>query len=1140
MINKRCLFYLNNTMLLNLFKIKPNQKINRLLKSSDSLFITNLHSKINKNILLICNDSYNANRMYNEIKLFNQDLHVELFPNTEILAYERLAPQKDIIANRLEILSKLNSKQINILIINHTELQNKLCPPEYVNSRIFNLKTNTKLSITELKNRLINSNYTLVDTVYETGEFAVRGGIIDIFPMGAKEIIRIELFDDEIESIKLLDKKTKSLINQIEQYKLIPTHDFPTDNTSIKQFRNNFIQYFPTNIATYYIKEFESGFLPAGTESYLPLFFENNTVNILDYLNDNWSIVYTDNLSYELDLAWHEINQRYNNFNYQYPCMKPHDLYYSTDIIFQKLKTKDVYKIASNGILISDLQELPDLSVNNKLNSPYLNLINFRANFKGITIIIINGLGRLEIIRQSLAKHNINSKIIDNLSTIDTPNTIYLYNNNLYSGFICNKYAFITEFELYKTINKQIISRKITKRYIDDVQDIGDLQIGDYVVHINHGIGRYIGLTTQTIADINYEMLEIEYQNESKLFLPINNLHLISKYSKLDGAETVLTKLGSNTWAKTKAKVQKKIYDTAVELLELYAKRELATGNRYSIPAEYSNFTHSFGYEATVDQLNCFNDIINDMTNQKPMDRLICGDVGFGKTEVAIRAAFIASMNGYQVAILTPTTLLAEQHYQTFLDRFNGYPINIAEISRFKTKKEINDTLIKLEAGNIDIVIGTHRLIQEDIKFNNLGLVIIDEEHRFGVKQKERLKQLRANTDFLSMTATPIPRTLSMALDGIRDFSVIATPPKKRLAVNTILLKDESNLIKEAILREVKRGGQVFFLYNDVATINQMYERLINIAPELNIAIAHGQMNEHNLEHTIKDFINQRYHILLCSTIIETGIDIPNANSIIIYRADKLGLAQLYQLRGRVGRSHHQAYCYLVVPDKMTRDAEQRIEAIINTNELGSGFNLALHDLEIRGAGEILGDNQSGDLKEIGLTMYTQLLKKAIKQLKNNQNINQIDIESNTEINLGVTTIIPSEYCHSIQDRLIYYKRLAQSSVSGDIDQIYQEIIDKYGLPPIELNYLIETHYIRVKAQSIGITKVDFSNKHIIITFMDKPIIRPEQIINLMQKLKTCKYDNNKNNLYYITDLATTEDRISCANMIMDELINER
>lgn len=1124
-------------MSLNLFKINSTKKFARLLKSSDSLFFVNLQQKLSKNLLLISNDSYNANRIYNEIKLFNQDTNIELLPNNEVLAYERLSPQKDIIANRLRILNKLQSNQINILIINHTELQTRFSPQEYINSRIFILNVNSKLSINQLKSRLINSDYSLVENVYESGEFAVRGGIIDILPMGANEVVRIELFDNEIETIKLLDKKDKHLIESVEQYELIPAREFPTDIESIKLFKNNFLEYFPSNIANHHVKEFEHGFIPAGTESYIPLFF-NTTCSILDYLDNAWSIIHTDNLSNELDLAWHDIQHRYNSFNYQYPCIKPQDLYYATDIIFQQLKNKDVYKINTQGELINDIKELPDLSVNNKISSPYDKLVQFKNTFKGNVVIIINGLGRLEIIRQSLAKHNINCHKINSFEEIENKNNIYLLNSSLYSGFICNNYAFITEFELYKTINRQITSRKVLKKSIDGIQDLGELQVGDYVVHINHGIGRYVGLTTQTIADINYEMLEIEYQDESKLFLPINNLHLISKYSKIDNTVISLTKLGSSAWSKTKAKVEKKIYDTAVELLELYAKRELAKGNKYNLPDLYHDFEHSFGYEATIDQLNCFNDIIKDMTNPKPMDRLICGDVGFGKTEVAMRAAFIASMNGHQVAILTPTTLLAEQHYQNFINRFNGFPINISEISRFKTKKEINETLLGLEAGTVDIVIGTHRLIQSDIKFKNLGLVIIDEEHRFGVKQKEKLKAIRANTDFLTMTATPIPRTLSMALDGIRDFSIIATPPKKRLAVNTLILNDDLASIKEAILREVRRGGQVFFLYNDVASINKMYERLMTIVPELDIAIAHGQMSENNLEQTIKDFINQRYHILLCSTIIETGIDISNANTIIIYRADKLGLAQLHQLRGRVGRSHHQAYCYLIVPEKMTTDAEQRIEAITQTSELGSGFNLALHDLEIRGAGEILGDNQSGDIKEVGLTMYTQLLKKAIKQLKNNEAIGQIELNSNSEINLGVTTIIPNNYCPEIKDRLIYYKRLAQSVNQDDIDLVYQEIIDKWGLPPIELNYLIESHYIRIKAQTVGISKIDFSSKQIVLNFIDKPIVEPNKIIALMQKLKTCKHDG-KNKLYYMTNLMKIEDRISCANMILDELINE-
>ncbi|MBY0380153.1 MAG: DEAD/DEAH box helicase, partial [Burkholderiales bacterium] len=623
--------------------------------------------------------------------------------------------------------------------------------------------------------------------------------------------------------------------------------------------------------------------------------------------------------------------------------------------------------------------------------------------------------------------------------------------------------------------------------------------------------------------------------------IPIQNLHLISRYTSINESSIKATKLGSSSWGKIKAKIEKRVNDTAAELLELYAKRELEQGHKFDLPEEYNDFANQFGYEPTVDQKTSFRAIIEDMTNKKPMDRLVCGDVGFGKTEVAIRAAFICAMNGKQVAILTPTTLLTEQHYQNFVNRFAGFPIKIAEISRFKTKRDITDTLELVKNGQIDILIGTHRLISGDISFARLGLIIIDEEHRFGVKQKERLKQLRTNVDILTMTATPIPRTLSMALEGIRNFSIIATPPQRRLSVNTIICNEDHELIREAILRETRRGGQLFFLYNDVATISSMYDKLLSIMPELKIAIAHGQMNEHHLEQTIRDFIRQKYNLLLCSTIIETGIDIPNANTIFLYRADKLGLAQLHQLRGRVGRSHHQAYCYMIIPENVTRDAQRRIEAVKLTSELGAGFNLAMHDLEIRGAGEILGDKQSGDIKEVGMSLYTDMLKKAIRKLKHGLKINGSDHEQdfNCEVDLNTTSILPKDYCNSVHTRLVYYKRLAKATTHNEIELIYQDIINENGIPPQAVKNLINSNYLRVKATKFGIKKLDILDKNINITFVDKPNIEPMKIIELIQLLKTCKMIGS-NKLSWITELKTIEDKYNKANYLLDNLITSK
>jgi transcription-repair coupling factor (superfamily II helicase) len=1139
-------------MFSDIYKLKPDnhhkkQKLARHLPSSDTLFIATQQQK--QPLMIIASDAYNANRIFDELTLFAPNNKVAIFPDTEVLPYEKVAPQRELIADRLRVLWQINLKQLDIVIVQINTLQTLLCPPEYLNARVLLLKNLDKLSITELRSRLVSSDYSLVDKVFEAGEFAVRGGIIDIIPMGYKNLIRIELFDDEIESLKIIDKHSNQVLNTLEKIELIPAREYPIDKDNLQIFANNFAEGFPEPSNAGFVKEIKHGMLPAGSEFYLPLFF-NHTVSLLDYLDDTWQVVFYDNMLDNLNTNWQEINRRYALYSYQYPCLKPVDVFIPTEKVFAKLNQFKNYELAQTGSLDSNITTLPDIDVENKLDNPFTKFKEFIHSFNGQVCLIVESLGRLEIMQQTLANYQIPTAKQNQIAEIKNNkpklNKLMLINATLYNGFICNNIAFITEQDLYKTrqanISKTYVRRKrsssITPQFDNQaiIRDLAEIQVGDFVVHINHGIGRYLGLSTQTIADIDYEMLSLEYQNEAKLFVPINNLHLISRYSKIENANIEPNKLGSNAWEKVKSKTEKRINDIAAEILELYAKREMQQGHKFSLPEEYTEFANQFGYEPTIDQETSFKSIIDDMQNHKPMDRLICGDVGFGKTEVAIRAAFICAMNGRQVALLTPTTLLTEQHYQNFVNRFAGFPIKIAEVSRFRTKREIQDTLELVKNGQVDILIGTHRLIQDDIRFANLGLIIIDEEHRFGVKQKEKLKQLRTNVDTLAMTATPIPRTLSMALEGIRDFSIIATPPQRRLAVNTIICNEDKQIMSEAISREIRRGGQIFFLYNDVANINTMYNQLTDLMPELQIAIAHGQMNEHQLELTIRDFIHQRYNILLCSTIIETGIDIANANTILIYRADKLGLAQLHQLRGRVGRSHHQAYCYLIVPENVTKDAEKRLEAIKMTSELGSGFNLALHDLEIRGAGEILGDNQSGDIKEVGLSLYTEMLKKAISKLKRGLTIDKsFEPESTCEVDLNTTSILPDDYCNSVHSRLMYYKRLAKAETIEDVDLVYQEIIDQNGLPPEAVKSLINSHYIRVKAIKLGIKKLDVTSKAITVTFIDKPPLEPIKIILLMQKLKTCKMQGN-NKLVWTIPLNDLSQKIEKANYVVDSL----
>lgn len=1115
---------------------KERNFIKKLPLGGDSFYIANLQKELKAPLLYIANDAYELQRLEQELVLFVPELNIASLPSYEVLPYERQSPYKDLIATRLRTLWQVQNNQLNVLLVQASTLQNLLPPQDFFNQKVFIIKIGDKIDISDLRTKLVASGYEFVNQVYEAGEFAIRGSIIDILPMGQKDAVRIDLFDDEVENIFWLDAKSQLTTGKVDKLELLPSREYNHDYDTLRVVASKLQQYFANEADGNLVKDLTNGILPAGVEFYLPLFFEKVTT-LFDYLDNKWQVVYQENLQDVLNLNWQDINKRYAFYSYQYPCLKPQDLFISSDKIFSLFKNYVRFEIATTGDYLDKFALLPDLSVNALNDKPFQKLQDFAKNTN--IILCTESLGRSEILRQTLESNKINARQINELSKLDKDN-IVIINNNLYQGFLYKNYAFVTELELYphgrinrRRINKNKTTSKVNSDLI--VRDLAEIEVGDLVVHLNHGIGRYNGLTHQTIADFEYEMIEVIYQNDSKLFIPVHNLHLISRYSQIDGAAIELTKLGSAQWDKAKKKTEQKVNDIAAELLELYAQRELQIGNRITLPTEYQQFAESFGYEPTEDQQNSFDEIIKDLANKKPMDRLICGDVGFGKTEVAMRAAFITAMNGYQVAILAPTTLLVEQIYQNLVNRFAGFPIVIAEISRFKTKKEIIQTLELVADGRVDIVVGTHRLIQDDVKFAKLGLVIIDEEHRFGVKQKEKFKELRHNVDVLTMTATPIPRTLSMALDGLRDFSIIATAPSRRLSVNTIVIQDDKQIISEAIIREVRRGGQVFYLYNDVATIEHMQEKLQDLLPELRIAVAHGQMPESDLEQRIKDFVQQRYNLLLCSTIIETGIDIPNANTILIHRADRFGLAQLHQLRGRVGRSHHQAYCYLITPENVTKDAEKRLDAILQTSELGAGFNLAMHDLEIRGAGEILGNNQAGSVKEVGLSLYTQMLKKAIRKIKNDKTLHTSDNDVYCEVNLNTNTILPVDYCESTHERLVYYKRLANADSFEIIETIYQEIIDSYGLPPESVKNLINMHKIRLTATKFGIQKIDVNNASLNLVFIDKPPIEPLKIVLLMQELKTCKYDG-KNKLIWQVKSTNIVDKLVNVDRILNGL----
>ena len=1067
-----------------------------------SSFITWKISRLyqSKSLLVIANNALEANKIVNELHLFLPNNSVYYFPDCELLPYERMSIPIDLTLTRLKLLWQLSLNQIDILVVTPAVLHSLLCPISYLYNSLIIIKINDTLPPQIFKKRLLEANYTLVEKPLECGEFSIKGSIIELIPTESRLLLRIELFDDQIESIKSIDKLSCKVIDTFNQFELVPSREFPTDTDSVNKFKIKFNEYFP--IATSVHSDLKSNILPSGCESYLPLFFDKCS-SLFDYLDNSWSIIYFSNLENELNIQWSEINKRYQlNIN-NFPCMKPSDLFISVNTIFDKLKN---FKLLDN-IPPSNIQPLPIIYIESEKTDPYLLLRSFINNIKLPIIIVFGSLGKLQIVSQLLLKYKFEFQIIKNIESSLSKNKINLTCGNLTNGFIDKNFVIISENDLFKNDNSFIRKKSIIKILQEDstIKEVSDIKIDDYVIHKNYGIGKYKGLNTQLINDIKYDMITLEYNNASILMIPVHDLYLINKYNSINNVEVVLNTLGSRKWNKIKTKINSKIEDTAAQLLELYAKREMKKGNKFIIPQEYELFAKSFLYQLTPDQHNAIQNVIDDMTNIKAMDRLVCGDVGFGKTEVALRAAFICAMNGKQVAFLCPTTLLTEQHYNNFAERFANFNIKIAEVSRFKTKKEILETLELTKLGKIDILIGTHRLIQKDIEFYDLGLVIIDEEHRFGVKQKEVLKALKHNVDFLALTATPIPRTLSMAIEGLKDFSIIATPPKRRLPINTIVCLDSDSIIMEAISRELKRGGQVFFLYNNITNIERIQKRVNNLFPQLKVEIAHAQMNEQKLEKTVKDFINQKFHILICSTIIENGIDIPNANTILIYSADHFGLSQLYQIRGRVGRSHHQAYCYLITSENISSNAQKKISALKSTSELGSGFNLATYDLEIRGAGDILGESQSGNINQIGLSLYSEMLKKTICKLKNIDSF----VEEECEVLINETTIIPDNYCNDIKSRVYFYKMLSKAQNIDEINSIYSKLIDDYGLPPFELDNLIQLHYLRVNSQKIGIKSINISNSKIIM-FLNRNNKVSTNGINTLIKQKSIKLTNDK------------------------------
>ncbi|HFC8214741.1 TPA: transcription-repair coupling factor [Neisseria meningitidis] len=1259
--------------------------------------------------VVLTQDAEQALRLQTAWRFFRPHDTAVFLPDWETLPYERFSPHQDLVSERLSALWQIKSGAADVLFVPVATAMQKLPPVPFLAGRTFWLKTGQTLDIGRLKTDLVDAGYNHVSHVVAAGEFAVRGGIVDLFPMGSEMPYRIDLFDDEIDSIKTFDTDTQRTISPVSEIRLLPAHEFPTDSEAQKIFRSRFreeVDGNPNDAAVY--KAVSNGHFGAGVEYYLPLFFENELETLFDYIGEDALFVSLGDVHAEANRFWSDVKSRYAmaQGDETYPPLLPQHLYLSADVFAGRLK--------NYGQVLPDVSGkehiLPDLAVNRQSDEPLQALKDFQTTFDGRILLCAESLGRRETMLGFLQQNGLKAKPVSDwqgflsaheplmitvaplaygfkLGGLQSPNqqqttsasegegdavtdqtefsasatnplpsplpqereqsaaavsdslkaaavstesslppgksnlhgqiqqqpapspvgegwgegkavaaqtefsaaatnplpsplpqereqsaaavsddlkaksSLHLVASNLHGqirqqptpspvgeGWGEGKavaaqraIAVITESDLYQYVARSRKYHRKKHAAVSDglLRDLAEINIGDPVVHEEHGIGRYMGLVTMDLGGETNEMMLLEYAGEAQLYVPVSQLHLISRYSGQAHENIALHKLGSGAWNKAKRKAAEKARDTAAELLNLYAQRAAQSGHKFEInELDYQAFADGFGYEETEDQAAAIAAVIKDLTQAKPMDRLVCGDVGFGKTEVALRAAFVAVMGGKQVAVLAPTTLLVEQHAQNFADRFADFPVKVAGLSRFNNSKATKAALEGMADGTVDIIIGTHKLVQDDIKFKNLGLVIIDEEHRFGVRQKEQLKRLRANVDILTMTATPIPRTLSMALEGLRDFSLITTAPSRRLAVKTFVKPFSEGSVREAVLRELKRGGQVFFLHNEVDTIENMRERLETLLPEARIGVAHGQLRERELEQVMRDFLQQRFNVLLCSTIIETGIDIPNANTIIINRADKFGLAQLHQLRGRVGRSHHQAYAYLLTPEYITKDAEKRLDAIAAADELGAGFTLAMQDLEIRGAGEILGEGQSGEMIQVGFTLYTEMLKQAVRDLKKGR---QPDLDAplgiTTEIKLHSPALLPESYCPDIHERLVLYKRLAVCETVQQINAIHEELVDRFGLPEQPVKTLIESHHLRLAAKELGIDAIDATGESVTVTFGKNHNVDPTEIILLIQNDKKYRLAG-ADKLRFTAEMENIEVRINTVKNVLKTLQN--
>ena len=1104
-------------------------------------------------LLVVARDNHGANQIEADLHTLlggDPSLPVVAFPDWETLPYDRFSPHPDIISQRLSALHRLPTLKRGLVVVPVQTLLQQLAPRSYVIGGSFNLEVGQRLDLEAEKRRLESAGYRNVPQVMDPGDFAVRGGLLDVYPMGADEPLRVELLDEDIDSIRAFDPESQRSLDKVEAVHMLPGREVPMDDASIARVLATLRERFDvdTRRSSLY-QDLKSGLAPAGIEYYLPLFFER-TATLFDYLPAGSLPVVCVGAAEAAETFWTQTGERYEQRRHdvERPLLPPSALYLSPDLLRERLNDAPRIEVwAADHARIAEAhalgdQPLPPLPVAAREAPAGDALKSFLGHYPGRVLIAADSPGRREALLEVLQAAELKPPVVaDLLSFLASDERFAIAVAPLEDGFALDAphIAVLTERQLFpERAGSTRRTRRAGREPEAIIRDLGELTEGAPIVHEDHGVGRYRGLIAMDVGGMPGEFLEIEYAKGDRLYVPVAQLHLISRYSGASAETAPLHSLGGEQWSKAKRKAAEKVRDVAAELLEIQARRQARAGLALQVDrAMYEPFAAGFPFEETPDQLAAIDATLRDLASSQPMDRVVCGDVGFGKTEVAVRAAFAAASAGKQVAVLVPTTLLAEQHYRNFRDRFADYPMKVEVLSRFKSTKEIKAELEKVAAGTIDVIVGTHRLLQPDVKFKDLGMVVVDEEQRFGVRQKEALKALRANVHLLTLTATPIPRTLNMAMAGLRDLSIIATPPPNRLAVQTFITQWDNALLREAFQRELARGGQLYFLHNDVESIGRMQRELSELVPEARIGIAHGQMPERELERVMLDFQKQRFNVLLSTTIIESGIDIPNANTIIINRADRFGLAQLHQLRGRVGRSHHRAYAYLVVPDKraMTPDAEKRLEAIASMDELGAGFTLATHDLEIRGAGELLGEDQSGQMAEVGFSLYTELLERAVRSIRLGKlpDLDAGEEARGAEVELHVPALIPDDYLPDVHTRLTLYKRISSARDSGELRELQVEMIDRFGLLPDPAKHLFAIAELKLQANVLGIRKLELGENGGRIVFNPKPEIDPMAVIQLIQKQPKLYTMDGPDKLRIKHPLPLPEDRFNAARALL-------